>query len=327
MASANVKAICRQKGLESKRRYHVWRSIAVQATKTSTAAQTVQISPNETPIIAVVASSVALANQRNRDRCSDASDIKIRIDKDVDRTFPEHPYFEKKEGQARLSALLQQLASKYPYIGYYQSLNCIAAMCIIVCNDVAAAAAADDDDAGAADDQDDHDHDNAMVLLEHVTARILPYDYHEHNCIGATADAITVAALVKKRANKWYTFLCDEGVDIISIVSPWLNTAFVGIVPHKHALRIWDTMFVEGKKALIRIATALLLLAQTPIEAANITGAGELTSALQQFASDSNDSQLETLMDKAFHGLGTIKRRKLNKMRQQAKNAIVTSFL
>eukprot|EP01039_Chlorochromonas_danica_P013685 gene13685-15873_t len=59
--------------------------------------------------------------------------VKDDIEKDVDRTFPEHVYFENAgRGEAVLRRVLQAFAIHNPDIGYCQSLNFVAGMILIL---------------------------------------------------------------------------------------------------------------------------------------------------------------------------------------------------
>jgi hypothetical protein len=63
--------------------------------------------------------------------CADQRHIK-QIDLDVGRTFPEHPFFRKEEGLAKLRTVLIAYAGHNPDIGYCQSMNYIAGLLILV---------------------------------------------------------------------------------------------------------------------------------------------------------------------------------------------------
>ena len=62
--------------------------------------------------------------------------VESDIKKDVDRTFPDHKYFEKSEfgyyGQFALLRVLGQFASAYSEVGYCQGMNFIAAFILLV---------------------------------------------------------------------------------------------------------------------------------------------------------------------------------------------------
>lgn len=64
------------------------------------------------------------------------SEYKHDIEKDLDRTFPEHLYFDKANygyfGQSALRRILNKFACKYSKIGYYQGMNFIVGFLLMV---------------------------------------------------------------------------------------------------------------------------------------------------------------------------------------------------
>ena len=65
-----------------------------------------------------------------------ANDYDVDIIKDLDRTFPNHPYLNKEVfgyyGQSALKRILRKFSSKYPEIGYCQGMNYIVSFLLMV---------------------------------------------------------------------------------------------------------------------------------------------------------------------------------------------------
>jgi hypothetical protein len=58
--------------------------------------------------------------------------LSISITKDLNRTFPCHPYFLLPSTQSLLFSLLSQLSLRYPHIGYTQGMNFTAGFILLV---------------------------------------------------------------------------------------------------------------------------------------------------------------------------------------------------
>jgi hypothetical protein len=98
------------------------------------------------------------------------------IEKDLDRTFPEHAYFEPSgAGEAGLRRILQAFALHNPSIGYCQSLNFLTGMMLIFMQE-----------------------DDVFWLLVTIVERLLPQDYYTKSMVGIYVDQYVLAHIVKK---------------------------------------------------------------------------------------------------------------------------------
>ena len=66
----------------------------------------------------------------------DASDQieSLSIDKDIDRTFPNHPFFKIVDNQISLRNVLVSMVNNYPELGYCQGMNSVAGILLIESN-------------------------------------------------------------------------------------------------------------------------------------------------------------------------------------------------
>lgn len=54
------------------------------------------------------------------------------IEKDLERTFPNHPYFQTTEGRESLKNVLVSMVNSHPELGYCQGMNSVAGILLIV---------------------------------------------------------------------------------------------------------------------------------------------------------------------------------------------------
>ena len=104
------------------------------------------------------------------------SGVQEDIEKDVDRTFPDHQYFRHSgQGISALRRVLQAFALHNPDVGYCQSLNFVAGMMLIFMNE-----------------------EDAFWLLVTVVETILPDDYYTKSMVGTYVDQFVLAHIIKK---------------------------------------------------------------------------------------------------------------------------------
>ncbi len=66
--------------------------------------------------------------------------------------------------------------------------------------------------------------------------------------------------------------ITEYGFSLRVFTLPWFICNFVNIVPMETAMRIWDIMMLEGDKARIRIALAMIALGEKVLLQADNTG-------------------------------------------------------
>lgn len=168
------------------------------------------------------------------------------IEKDIDRTFPGHGYFNRlnSDGTSCLRRVLRAYAVHHPEVGYCQSLNFVAGMMLLFMAE-----------------------EEAFWLLVTVVEELLPPDYFSHSMVGAHVDQSVLAYIVRTRLPKLHKTLENAQLDLQLISLQWCLCLFVNTLPPESALRVWDIFLNEGAKTLFRVSLAMLKLNEPTLTA------------------------------------------------------------
>lgn len=112
--------------------------------------------------------------------------VAIEIEKDVDRTFPEHEYFGMEIGIDCLRRVLLAFALHSKEIGYCQSLNFIVGMMLLFMEE-----------------------EDAFWLLVTIIERLLPPDYYTKSMVGTYTDQLVLMNLIKTHLPKVHKKLLE----------------------------------------------------------------------------------------------------------------------
>ncbi len=171
---------------------------------------------------------------------ADNSQALEEIDKDVHRSFPEHEYFQREEGQVALRHVLAAYSWHNPAVGYCQSMNIIAALLLLFVSE-----------------------EEAFHMLIALVERVP--DYYVKEMIGSVVDLHVFDQLVHQHLPKIAAHLQRFGLDVQLIALPWFLCLFIGYVPLEVVLRILDVFFLEGASVLFQLGLALLKVKEREI--------------------------------------------------------------
>lgn len=190
------------------------------------------------------------------------------IEKDVDRTFPEHPYFASGQpGEKRLRKILRAFALHNPRISYCQSLNFIAGMILLFLEE-----------------------EEAFWLLATIIEKLLPPDYYTKDMIGTYVDQFVFAHIIKKCLPNIHGTLESHQLQLPLITVQWFMCLFVNTLRSEVTLRIWDMFLNEGNKVLFRIAASLFKLNEKKL--LSIKDSGDLFTVLRNIGNDIIDPEI-----------------------------------
>jgi hypothetical protein len=194
--------------------------------------------------------------------------VKDDIEKDVDRTFPEHVYFgHSGRGEAVLRRVLQAFALHNPEIGYCQSLNFVAGMILILLEE-----------------------EEAFWLLVTIVEKLLPPDYYTKSMVGTYVDQFVLAHIIKKYLPRIHSAMDRNQLQLPLITVQWFMCIFVNTLRPEVTLRVWDMFLNEGNKVLFRIAAALFKLHEKRLM--TVKDAGDLFTVLRGMGKDIVDADV-----------------------------------
>lgn len=223
------------------------------------------------------------------------------IEKDLHRTFPDHPFFSTVEGVGSLRRVLWAFTEYSPKVGYCQSMNFIAALllffmteeeafwtlCCII-------------------------EDIACVTSEHVQT---PLYFHQNNLAGVRLDLKVFAVLVKEKLPRVHRKLEDLGVDLEPLALNWFLCLFVHALPLETTLRVWDCVFFYGCRMLFRAALTLLKTHEKLILAAK--DVEQLMAALKSCCIGVLDCNLFMKSCFEYTWIGSLSKHKLKELRNR----------
>ncbi|PRP83683.1 hypothetical protein PROFUN_03838 [Planoprotostelium fungivorum] len=165
-----------------------------------------------------------------RDECQ----VKDEIEKDLHRSFPEHPFFQTEEGLNCLRKVLVAFSVHNPVIGYCQSMNIVCATLLLFLPE-----------------------EHSFFLLCTICEQLVP-DYYVKAMIGSIVDQRLFQELMTNGMPEVAAHLESTGLPLPLVTLPWFMCIFIGYVPLEVALRILDCFFgMDGPPFLFSVGLAL----------------------------------------------------------------------
>ena len=151
--------------------------------------------------------------------------IKSDIDKDIYRTFPGHPMFEKESKNnpniTSLKNVLQCFALRHQAtIGYCQSLNFLVASLMLL----------------------GMEEEELFYTLCAFVEKILPAEYFSPKLYGMHVDQRILINLIRLKLPDVFALFKENGIDVRVITLQWFMCSFVNTLPTETAFRVWDRL-------------------------------------------------------------------------------------
>jgi hypothetical protein len=158
----------------------------------------------------------------------------VQIERDLLRTFPDHPLYTTQEGISSLRRVLTAFSVHNKEIGYCQSMNFICGLLLLFL-----------------------DEEDAFYVLSHIVETLVPMNYTA-DLLGVQVDTQVVMALANEKLPKIMSHIASFEFPMEDSITKWMLQLFVNILPIECVLRIFDLFLTEGSKVLIRMALAVL---------------------------------------------------------------------
>ena len=227
------------------------------------------VPPHIRGIMWLTLSGVALKMDENEGFCAktlarngyvEDDDGALIIEKDLERTFPNHPYFHPRGvGIIKLKHVLHALCWRNPLIGYCQSYNFIVAVLLLVFDD----------------------EESAFWMMVHIVEQLLPNDFYGEGLLGTKVDQEVVLGLLKEVMPKLHHHFEAIRFDVRALIPAWTMSLFINTFPIETVIRIWDLLFSQslapyGLPSTIPIAVLLAFFKLHVDELMKINDSGDM---------------------------------------------------
>jgi len=165
--------------------------------------------------------------------------VKDEIERDIDRTFPNHVLFESSnsKGQSALRRLLQRYAAIDPDVGYCQGMGFIAGLLLTYMTEETSFYC-------------------FTVILNHSKGPLR--ELYLPGMIDARKKLFVFGGLCRQHLRKQWTYMEEQGIDTSMFATEWFMTVFCRVFSFDLVTRVLDIFTYEGFKIVYRVALALI---------------------------------------------------------------------
>lgn len=170
------------------------------------------------------------------------SKFTTQIDRDLRRTFPEDPYFNKPESFDILKNILMAYSFRNPNIGYCQGMNFLAGRFLTL---------------GFSEVE-------AFWLMVQLIERYLPFEYFS-TMTGVLIDQKIFDFLLRTRLSKIANLFDSLDINSSLITVQWFTCIFANTFSPKVVARLWDEYFIHGHSIVYKIALGIFWISEADI--------------------------------------------------------------
>lgn len=223
------------------------------------------------------------------------------IQTDIGRTFPDNIYFthEKNDLRPALFNVLVAYAKYNPRIGYCQGLNYIAGLMLLIVRK----------------------EEVAFWLLEVIVEIHLP-DYYAKDMLGLKVEQETLRELVRVKIPDLFHHIEKLEVSYTIFSTKWFICLYIDVLPVETVLRIWDCLFYEGSKVILRVALTLMSLHKEKLMACH--DFAELCEVMKQITKGPSTMDCHSFMEHTFQIPGSFSRKWIKELRKAATERILS---
>jgi len=171
-------------------------------------------------------------------RCDeqDGGPAAAQIERDLLRTFPDHPLYTREAGITPLRRVLTAFALHNREVGYCQSMNFITALLLLFLSE-----------------------EDTFWVLSHLVERSLP-NFYSRGLMGVKACAYVALHYMQEKLPRLAAHVYELEFPLHDCLSKWFMHLFVRFLPSESLLRVIDVLMADGMKALVRVVLAILKL-------------------------------------------------------------------
>eukprot|EP01094_Clydonella_sp_ATCC50884_P004657 TRINITY_DN1368_c1_g1_i5.p1 TRINITY_DN1368_c1_g1~~TRINITY_DN1368_c1_g1_i5.p1 ORF type:complete len:888 (-),score=216.70 TRINITY_DN1368_c1_g1_i5:193-2550(-) len=214
------------------------------------------------------------------------------IEKDLIRSFPEHPFFQTEAGIRSLRQVLTAYAWKNPKIGYCQSMNIVTAFLLVY--------------------MPEH---WAFFVLSCICEALVPENYSS-SMIGSIVDQSIFEKLLSAKVPRIADHVKELGVPIGVITHGWFLCLFIGYLPLELCLQTLDVFFFIGRNWLYSVGIAIFKLHEQDILAAD--SPEDVIMMLKKVQANGHD-----LLKLGFRYLDAINQERIEEIRNTERSRVI----
>lgn len=227
------------------------------------------------------------------------------IEKDLNRSLPEYPAFQTKEGIQKLRRVLTAYSWKNPEIGYCQAMNIVCAALLIFMTE-----------------------EQAYWALNVLCDKLIP-GYYSKTMYGVLLDQKVFEALVKKTIPTIGDHFTKYDIQLSIVSLPWFLSFFLNTMPLVFAFRVIDAFFYNGPKTLFQVALAIIKVNSEKL--LQCTDDGECIAVFKEYFSSLDEvqpiheklkRQFDILWETAFNEFHIVDDKVIQKNRNVLKNEV-----
>lgn len=227
------------------------------------------------------------------------------IEKDLNRSLPEYPAFQTKEGIDKLRKVLTAYSWKNEEIGYCQAMNIVTAALLIFMTE-----------------------EQAFWTLNVLCDNLIP-GYYSKTMYGVLLDQKVFESLVKKCMPAVGEHFSQYDIQLSIVSLPWFLSFFLNTMPLVFAFRVIDAFFFNGPKTLFQVALAIIKVNSEKL--LDCTDDGECIAVFKEYFVSLDDvtpnhqklkREFDVLWEVAFNEFHMIDDKVIEKQRNANKNEV-----
>ncbi|ESO98866.1 hypothetical protein LOTGIDRAFT_187086 [Lottia gigantea] len=228
--------------------------------------------------------------------------VEESIKLDIHRTFPDNIYFaditDPQAMRLPLKHVLSAVAIKNSRVGYCQGLNFVAGLLLLAVKN----------------------EEKAFWLLDTLINDILP-DFYAPDMIALKTEQELLGEVVRWKLPAVHAHLEVLGVQWMLIGMKWFICLYADVMPVETVLRIWDCLFLEGPKILLRVALTLIKLNKDKILACK--SFPDAVNLFRDLVKDPSTLQCHSFLESIFKETGSFPTARIKKMREDCHKRVL----